>query len=79
MGRIFGFLCLVISVWIAMTLYSEGIERSFGGVFSDVDEDKTKDSGAYVVNGRSLPQRFGDRVKEHLEVDVSRTERIIDE
>lgn len=79
MGRFFGFLCLVISLWIGMTIYSEGIENAFGGIFSAIDEGKAEDGGAYVVDGRTLPQRFGDRVQEQLEVDVTRTERVIDQ
>ena len=37
MGRIFGLAMMVIGVWIALTLYREGIEGAFGGALGSGD------------------------------------------
>ncbi len=32
MGKIFGIFLIVFAIWVGMTIYSEGMERAFGGL-----------------------------------------------
>ncbi|HVP29692.1 MAG TPA: hypothetical protein VMW35_11090 [Myxococcota bacterium] len=34
MGKIFGFLLIVIAVYVGLTVYDQGVDRAFGGLFA---------------------------------------------
>lgn len=37
MGKAFGLILMLISLYIGMTIYTEGIEAAFGGIFAPID------------------------------------------
>jgi hypothetical protein len=36
MGRLFGLIAMLVSLYVAMTLYTQGIEVAFGGAFAPI-------------------------------------------
>jgi hypothetical protein len=36
MGRAFGLVLILIAMYVGMTLYTEGMEKAFGGVFAPI-------------------------------------------
>jgi len=37
MGKVFGWVAMLAALYIAMTLYTEGIEHAFGGAFAPIE------------------------------------------
>jgi hypothetical protein len=74
MGRIFGLLMLVIGVWVAAEVYTEGVAGAFGGRLAFLAED-----GSGPADTRSTPARVHDKVSSaHAEADARR-ERLLAE
>ena len=52
MGRAFGFLSLVVALWIAMEFYANGIEAAFGGALgSDRESARPLDRAEHAADG----------------------------
>lgn len=74
MGKLIGILLIVVGIWVGMTVYTEGTDRAFGGVFaflggsSAEPEDPTADL-------RSTPQRAGDAFERAYDASLDRIER----
>ena len=72
MGKVFGILLIVVAVWVGLTLFNEGTDAAFGGLFAGSAKEVADDSG------RPLPRRVEERVRkayrEHEEQVESRTQ-----
>jgi hypothetical protein len=44
MGRAFGLVLILMALYVAMTLYTEGIESAFGGAFAPIQPVATRDA-----------------------------------
>jgi hypothetical protein len=72
MGKVFGILLIVVAVWVGLTIFNEGTDAAFGGLFAG--------GGKEVANGsgRPLPRRVEESVRkayrEHEERIGSRAE-----
>jgi hypothetical protein len=37
MGKLFGLILLLAALWVGITLYTEGTENAFGGIFAPIE------------------------------------------
>ena len=44
MGRAFGLVLILVALYVAMTVYSEGVESAFGGAFAPIQPAATRDA-----------------------------------
>ena len=72
MGKVFGILLIVVAVWVGLTIFNEGTDAAFGGLFAGSGKEVADDSG------RPLRRRVEERVRkayrEHEEQVESRTQ-----
>ncbi len=45
MGKIFGILLIVVGVWVGITVFTEGTDRAFGGLFASGAADSAPEAG----------------------------------
>lgn len=57
MGKVFGILLIVVAVWVGLTIFNEGTDAAFGGLFAGSGEAVADGSG------RPLPRRVEERVR----------------
>jgi hypothetical protein len=69
MGKVFGILFVVVSIWVVMEVYSEGTNNAFGGALVSaglVDAESGE-------SGQSKIRRTGTKVNNaHAEADARR-------
>ncbi len=75
MGQVFKILVVVIGLWVGLEFYTQGTQQAFGGLFAAEAVAEPESTG----ETRTLPQRFGDRVRRDLESDAARTVELIGE
>ena len=75
MGKLFAIVLMVIGIWVAVTVYSEGTDRAFGGLFAGSLGSSTVD----VTETRSTPQRAGDAVQRAYDESQDRFDRALGE
>ena len=75
MGKILAIVLMVIGIWVAVTVYSEGTDRAFGGLFAGSLGSSTVD----VTETRSTPQRAGDAVQRAYDESQDRFDRALGE
>jgi hypothetical protein len=68
MGRLFGLILMVAAIYVGLTLYTEGFDNAFGGIFASSDEPSERQA--------PVTQRVRDRVTEHLRTGAERRERL---
>ena len=73
MGKIFGILLIVIGIWVGLTIYNEGTDAAFGGIFASAR------SGPGDTSGQPLPRRVEDRVGRAYEAQERRALHGVDE
>lgn len=56
MSKIFGILLIVVGVWVGITIFTEGADTAFGGLFAGGESVTAQASGA------PLPNRVRDSV-----------------
>ena len=44
MGKLFGLVAMLVALYIAMTLYTKGIEGAFGGAFAPIEPANNRDA-----------------------------------
>jgi len=64
MGKVFGILLLALCVWVAVEVYTNGVDGAFGGIFAQLGAPQT---AAAPHDGRTLPQRVGAKVQSELQ------------
>ncbi len=75
MGKIFGILMLVVSLWIGMEIYQNGMEGALGGRLAFVGDS----DGPENVERRTVPQRAGDAARRAQNFREERRNRLLDE
>ena len=75
MGKILAIVLMVIGIWVAVTVYSEGTDRAFGGLFAGSLGSSTVD----VTETRSTPQRAGEAVQRAYDESQDRFDRALGE
>ncbi len=71
MGKIYGIALIVVGIWVGMTIYTEGLDNAFGGVF-------TKLGGEPVGRDVRPPtERIRDRVQGATDERTERIERLV--
>ncbi len=73
MGRIFGIGMIVIAVWVAAEVYSEGVYGAFGGALAFLAEENEHGE----VDTRSTPVRVHDKVSSAHADAAERRERMM--
>jgi len=69
MGKIFGILLMVIGIWAGITVYTEGVDAAFGGLFAG---SKRADGDA---SGRPITRRTGEAVGKAFQAYDDQTEK----
>jgi hypothetical protein len=75
MGKILAIVLMAIAIWVAVTVYSEGTDRAFGGLFAGSLGSSTVD----VTETRSTPQRAGEAVQRAYDESQDRFDRALGE
>ena len=75
MGRVFGILMLVASLWIGLEVYQNGTRDALGGAFAFLGDD----SEASPARAATLPQRVGRSVNEDHRLADERRNRLLEE
>jgi len=75
MGKAFAIVLMAIAVWVAVTVYSEGTDRAFGGLFASSQGSSTVDA----TETRSTPERAGDAVQRAYDDSQERFDRALGE
>jgi hypothetical protein len=73
MGKIFGILLIVLGIWVGLTIFSEGTDSAFGGLFASAKAPADPGSGAPIT------QRVGQSVSRSLQAHEARTEKDVAE
>lgn len=81
MGKIFGILMIVMGVWVGLTVYTEGVDRAFGGLFGRLGLAGPRAESSRAVSAgegelRSPAKRIGDRVGSSYRFYEDRTQRL---
>ncbi len=71
MGKIYGIVLLVVGIWVGMTIYTEGLDNAFGGVFSKLGGESV---GRDV---RPPTERIRERVQSAADERTERIERLV--
>ena len=75
MGKILAMVLMVIAIWVAVTVYSEGTDRAFGGLFAG----SLGSSAVDAPETRSTPQRAGEAVQRAFDESQDRFDRALGE
>jgi hypothetical protein len=67
MGKIFGILLIVLAIWVGLTIFNEGTDSAFGGLFAGPRNE------AADASGRPLPQRVKENVRQAYQGHEERT------
>jgi hypothetical protein len=67
MGKIFGIVFIVAGLWIGMTIYTEGTDRAFGGIFASSSSSSPGDSEAASSPLERIEQRGAEARNAQLE------------
>ena len=71
MGKIYGIVLIVVGIWVGMTIYTEGLDHAFGGVFTKLGAEP---AGRDV---RPPTERIRDRVQSATDERTERIERLV--
>jgi len=69
MGKVFGILLIVVAMWIGLTIFNEGTDAAFGGLFASREKEVAN------ASGRPLPRRVEEIVRKAYREHDERTER----
>ena len=58
MGKNFGILVIVVALWVGLTIFTEGTDAAFGGLFAGSEKEVADGSG------RALPRRVEEQVRD---------------
>jgi hypothetical protein len=72
MGKIFGILLIVVGVWVGLTIFTEGTDHAFGGVFAGAKTAADDGSGAPLPS--VVKERVGEAFQAHEERTLKDTE-----
>lgn len=75
MGKLFAIVLIVIAVWVGLTVYTQGTDQAFGGLFARFSGSSALDAPAT----RSTPHRAGDAFQRAYDESEDRVDRALRE
>jgi hypothetical protein len=75
MGKLFAIVLIAIAVWVGLTIYTEGTDQAFGGLFAGSSGSSTLDA----PETRSAPRRAGDAFQRAYDASEDRVDRALGE
>jgi hypothetical protein len=75
MAKVLAVVLMVIAIWVAVTVVTEGSDRAFGGLFAGSSSSSTAE-GADV---RSARERAGDALQRAYQESEDRVDRAVGE
>ena len=75
MGKVLAIVLMVIAIWVAVTVVTEGSDRAFGGLFAGSSSSST----AEEVDTRSARERAGDAFQRAYHESEDRVDRALGE
>ena len=74
MGRIFGLVAMLVALYLAMTLYTKGVENTFGGAFAPIEPANNREApmATHLTPGAQLATSPTDRNRRVWITDVVR-------
>ncbi len=75
MGRLFSIFFIVVAIWTAVEVYSEGVGGAFGGLFSRLPGASSFEAPA----NRSTPDRAADAFQRAYNKSEERVDRLLRE
>lgn len=67
MGKIIGILLIVVGIWVGLTIFNEGTDAAFGGLFAGSNK------AVADASGRPLPRRVEASVSKAFQAHEERT------
>jgi hypothetical protein len=74
MVKLFAIVLIVAAIWIGLTVYTEGADRAFGGLFAGSSSSPAVQAPA----APSIPRRAGDAVQRAYDESEDRVDRVLD-
>jgi hypothetical protein len=86
-AKAFGIILMLVAMYVGMTLYSDGIEQAFGGIFAPIDGQEIAGTALmepdpYAASAGDLApvkapitQRVRERVQGHIDRGAARNDR----
>ena len=75
MGRIAVIGVMVLAIWVGLTVYNEGVDRAFGGLFAGFADSSALDAPA----DRSTPDRAADAFQRAFDKSEKRVDAMLQE
>jgi len=75
MGKLIAILLMVVAIWVGVTVFTEGADRAFGGLFGGLVGSSTGDAPA----NHSTPERARDSVQRAYDESGDRLDRAMGE
>ena len=75
MGKVIAIALIVIAIWVGLTIYSQGPDQAFGGLFARVLDSSQLDAPA----ARSAPDRALDAFQRAYDKSGDRVDRALRE
>jgi hypothetical protein len=74
MGKIFGLVAMLVALYVAMTLYTKGIEGAFGGAFAPIEPSNNRDApiATHLTPAAQLAEPPSDRERRVWVTDAVR-------
>ena len=73
MGRIAVIGLMVLGIWVGLTVYNEGVDRAFGGIFAGFADSPAREAPDH----RSTPNRAGDAFQRAFDKSESRVDAML--
>ena len=75
MGRVFALLLMIVGIYVGITVYTEGTDRAFGGLFAGAGEDSSDtalgdDAEAWGEASAPAPVPITQRVRAKVQGEV---------
>ena len=72
MSKVLGMLAIVLAIWVGMTVYNEGVDQAFGGIFarfgaSQADESQQSDDRPVTERAAGAFQRAWNRSEQRVD------------
>jgi len=73
MGKLVGIALIVTAIWVGLTVYTQGTDQAFGGLFARFSDSSALEAPAT----RSTPQRAGDAFQRAYDESEDRVDRAL--
>jgi hypothetical protein len=76
LGRLVGLILFVLAIYVGITIYTEGVDGAFGGIFARFGDDRTDPQAA--ERATPVTERVEDRWRDYLDASERRLESVDD-